>query len=244
MKVQALALRLRPRLPAEASDLGVRLVQIHARSIWRTWTPVLLAVCVLSAGLTSLGDWVGGLTLFWLKPWLERSLLFVCARAVFGQETRWRDLWQARRTVWGGHLLQTLLWQRLVPWRALSLPVMQLEGQHGAALHARWELILKGHRGSAWGVQAAYAHAEFVLMVGAFALGAWMLPDGATDVSGAGQFWILLGGSGPWGLVVYALAIGLLEPFYVASGLVLYLHRRVALEAWDVEQDFRRLYGA
>jgi hypothetical protein len=31
-----------------------------------------------------------------------------------------------------------------------------------------------------------------------------------------------------------------LEPFYVAAGFAMYLNRRVELEAWDIEQEFRR----
>ena len=40
----------------------------------------------------------------------------------------------------------------------------------------------------------------------------------------------------------YALAVGLLEPFYVAAGFAMYLNRRVELEAWDIEQEFRRAF--
>jgi hypothetical protein len=33
-----------------------------------------------------------------------------------------------------------------------------------------------------------------------------------------------------------------LEPFYVAGGFALYLNRRAELEAWDIEQEFRRAF--
>jgi hypothetical protein len=33
-----------------------------------------------------------------------------------------------------------------------------------------------------------------------------------------------------------------LEPFYVAAGFAMYLNRRVQLEAWDIEQEFRRAF--
>jgi hypothetical protein len=38
----------------------------------------------------------------------------------------------------------------------------------------------------------------------------------------------------------YAAVVGLLEPFYVGAGFAMYLNRRVELEAWDIEQEFRR----
>ena len=38
----------------------------------------------------------------------------------------------------------------------------------------------------------------------------------------------------------YAIVVGVLEPFYVGAGFAMYLNRRVELEAWDIEQEFRR----
>ena len=40
--------------------------------------------------------------------------------------------------------------------------------------------------------------------------------------------------------VAYAAAVAFLEPLYVAAGFGMYLNRRVELEAWDIEQEFRR----
>jgi hypothetical protein len=42
--------------------------------------------------------------------------------------------------------------------------------------------------------------------------------------------------------VPYALVILFLEPFYVAAGFAMYLNRRAELEAWDIEQEFRRAF--
>jgi hypothetical protein len=43
--------------------------------------------------------------------------------------------------------------------------------------------------------------------------------------------------------IAYAVAVAFLEPFYVAAGFGLYLNRRVELEAWDIEQEFRRAFA-
>jgi len=40
---------------------------------------------------------------------------------------------------------------------------------------------------------------------------------------------------------LYLLALLAMEPFYVAAGFSLYLHRRVELEAWDLELKFREI---
>ena len=41
---------------------------------------------------------------------------------------------------------------------------------------------------------------------------------------------------------VYGAVVALLEPFYVGAGFAMYLNRRVQLEAWDIEQEFRRAF--
>src|SRR5690606_163265 len=41
--------------------------------------------------------------------------------------------------------------------------------------------------------------------------------------------------------LLYALILVFWEPIYVACGFTLYLNRRTALEAWDIELVFRRL---
>src|SRR5207302_3175296 len=103
------------------------------------------------------------LTLFWLKPWLDRSILFVLARAVFGEETRFSDVWAARRTIFARGLLGSLTTRRLSPWRSYVQPVLQLEGQRGKARRDRIARILGSHRGAALWMQSAFACAEAAL---------------------------------------------------------------------------------
>lgn len=244
MRVDALAVQLRPRPMFEAADLGLRMVQAHARSVWRTWLPVYGVVCLLALATV---EWDGAapvLVLWWLKPWLDRSLLFVLSRAVFGQSTTFADLWKARREVWWGQWLRTLVWRRLSPWRAFTQPIYQLEGQTGQALRDRRRVLLKGQGGAASMMHMAMAHVEIALYVGAVAMILWMLPEGVS----VGFRDIMFDAQPLWAEILnyalYALVVLLLEPFYVAAGLAMYLNRRVDLEAWDIEQEFRRVFPA
>jgi hypothetical protein len=41
----------------------------------------------------------------------------------------------------------------------------------------------------------------------------------------------------------YAAAVLFLEPFYVAAGFGMYLNGGAELEAWDIEQEFRRAFA-
>ena len=248
MRVEGLAIALRPRSQSEACDLGLALVRGHARSIWRCFTPVFLAVALLAlCSLDSFG-WMPILIVFWLKPWLDRSLLFVLSRAVFGEATRWSDLWRARRMVFGGQLLRTLLWRRFSPWRAYTQAIEQLEAQRGGARRRRAKLMLNDNRGAATALQTAFVHAEAVLSYGLVALLWWFAPENhSADV----WDWFFNPGAHPAGQLGLDLILSLsymavvlfLEPFYVAAGFAMYLNRRVVLEAWDIEQEFRRAFA-
>jgi hypothetical protein len=243
VRIEALAITLRPRPMSEAADLGQRLVQVHARSVWRCYAPVWAAVMLLALATVEIAGWLPGLLIFWLKPWLDRSLLFVLSRAVFGESARWSDLWAARREVFARSLLRTLTMARLSPWRAFTQAIDQLEGQRGTARGKRRGVLLGNQRGAVMGLQFVYANLEMIFVVALIGLIGWFVPDAMKT-----ELWALYrdGESAPmqaafafgYGLVVLAL-----EPFYVAAGFAMYLNRRVELEAWDIEQEFRHAFA-
>ena len=92
----------------EAADLGVRLCRGAARSVYPCYAIVAVPVVVLALGLFGLGEWWASLVIWWAKPWLDRTSLFVLSRAAFGQRTTPADLWRERRSVWWRQLLITL----------------------------------------------------------------------------------------------------------------------------------------
>jgi hypothetical protein len=243
MQIDALAVELRPRPMREAADLGVLMVQAHARSIWRTCLPVFGVVLVLALSTVELAPWMPGLVIFWLKPWLDRSVLFVLSRALFGQSTTFADLWQAQRATWWRQLPRTLTFRRLSPWRSFTQPIYQLEGQSGKALQQRRKQLLAGQRWEAGLMHTVFANTEFILNIGLMGIAIWLAPDGG----GLGFLhWLTSSDSlvtSLLGSLCYGLVVMLLEPFYVAAGFAMYLNRRVQLEAWDIEQEFRRAFS-
>ena len=58
MQVDELAVRLRPRTPMEAADLGVRLCQSAARSVYRSYGLVALPVAALALASYELASWL------------------------------------------------------------------------------------------------------------------------------------------------------------------------------------------
>jgi len=242
MKVDAIRLDLRPRGMFEAADLGVRLVSAHLRSVWASCAPVYVFVLLVAAATLPFGTGWAVLTVIWLKPWLDRSILFVLARAVFGEETRFADVWAARRVVaWQG-LLGALTIRRLSPWRSYVQPVLQLECQRGKARRERIARILGPHRGAALAMQTAFATLESGLVFGLASLIPWLRP-----VEDQSPWIALLFQDGSWvnrmGLACYVIAVAILEPFFVGAGFAMYLNRRVELEAWDIEQEFRLAFA-
>jgi hypothetical protein len=244
MRVEAIGVALSRRTMFEAADLGVRLVGANARSVWRSFLPVHVFATLVAAAFLPWGGGWAPFALFCLKPWLDRSLLFVLGRAVFREETRFADLLIAWKDVWWRDLAATLTLRRLSPWRSYVQPAQQLEGQRGSARRRRVKQILFNHRGAALAMQNAFSWIEFAIALGVAILPAWFLvTDDRSDWIGP-----LYTGSGGWTgalqLLCYATAVAIVEPFFVGAGFAMYLNRRVELEAWDIEQEFRVAFAS
>jgi hypothetical protein len=243
VQIDALAVRLRPRSSLEAADLGIRICQSAARQVYLCYALAALPVVGLALASVQLATWLPSTILWCAKPWLDRTILFVLSRAAFGQETTPGDVWKAQRQIWWSQLAFTWTVRRLSPWRALTQPVYQLEGISIWRARPRVRQIRRRNAGSAFMVLSAFSLCEWGLMSSLLSLSYWLAPTGqAPDVIG------LLSGEAPaWFSLqlaaTYAAVVFFLEPFYVATGFGMYLNRRAELEAWDIEQEFRRAFG-
>lgn len=246
MRVDAFVVRLRPRGNMEAADLGVRLCQTSARSVFSCYLAVLAPVAALAFSTYEMASWAPALLLWCAKPWLDRTILFVLARAAFGQSTRPADVWREQRQIWWSQLLSTCTLRRLSPWRSFTQPVHQLEGLRGGALRKRVLQIRSGRTRAAAGMTSAFSLIENVLVIACASLAAWFTPAGSSSPNLLNQLFTDTGASDAaalWFSVCYLAVIAFLEPFYVAAGFALYLNRRAELEAWDIEQELRRVFG-
>jgi hypothetical protein len=244
VQLDALAVRLRPRTPAEAADLGVRLCQSAARSVYPCYAVVALPLMIAALATYEIAHWLPGLVIWWAKPWLDRTILFVLSRAAFGVATHPADVWRAQRQVWWRQVPFTWTVRRLSPWRALTEPVYQLEGFTIFKSSPRIRQIRRrGAAGSAFMMTSVFTLAEQALSFALFSLLFWLAPSGLEPrldqiVAGEAPLFVMLGLS-----VAYAAAVFFVEPFYVAAGFGMYLNRRAELEAWDIEQEFRRAFA-
>ena len=243
MQLEALAVRLRPRTPFEAADLGVRLCQETATSVYLCYGIVAAPLIILALASYSLGVWLPSLLIWWAKPWLDRTILFVLSRAAFGVPTTPLDLWRAQRQVWWRQFLFTWTIRRLSPWRSLTEPVYELEGFSIFKSSPRIRQIRGRSLAAAAMMTSVFSLCEVALGLALFSLVFWLAPIGRTpglDEIVAGDVPVVLRLSLP---LAYAATVVFLEPFYVAAGFGMYLNRRAELEGWDIEQEFRRAFG-
>lgn len=245
MQVESLVLRMRPRTQLDAADLGVRLCQVNSKSVYSCYLAVAIPSLALALATYEIAAWLPALLLWWVKPWLDRTVLFVLSRAAFAQTTSLTDLWDAQRRVWWQQLPLSLTWRRLSPWRSFTQPVYQLEGLKLFDLPARLKQIRRRTSGAALLVTSAFGIAESAL---AFALASflfWFAPTGEGQNVLQGLLYDAAGsGASLTTAVAYGCVILFLEPFYVGAGFGIYLNRRAELEAWDVEQELRRAFAA
>jgi hypothetical protein len=227
----------------EALDLGVTLCQSAACSIFTCYLAVMVPISAIALATHEVATWLPIILLWWSKPWLDRTVLFVLSRAAFGQRTTLRALWHAQREVWWQQLLLTLTWRRLSPWRSFTQAVYQLEGLRTGRFAKRLQQIRLHQTGTALLMSSTFALLQVILAFSLLILIDLLTPWRAGGFSLLEYFngtasttdVLMLSGA-------YALTITFVEPFYVGAGFALYLNRRVELEAWDIEQEFRRAF--
>jgi hypothetical protein len=247
MQPANIAVSLRRRTPWEAIDLGLSMLQRWWRAVYASHLIVggAAMAAALLAGWFLNRPWVALLLIWYMKPLYDRVVLHVLSRAVFGELKGWRAVLGAWRewlaTGLFGSILLRVVWFDLA--RSFNLPVRQLEGQTGAAGRERRGVL--GRRARSYAVWLTFVclcfEAVLYLMLGGLAelalpaTGATQGSENLFERMATGEFWTYGGAIG------YAVAVLLLEPFYVAAGFGLYLNRRTLLEGWDIEVALRRI---
>tara|TARA_Y100000593_G_scaffold51144_1_gene96193 strand:- start:1980 stop:3557 length:1578 start_codon:yes stop_codon:yes gene_type:complete len=245
MRLTEASVAIRPRSAWEAMDLGVLLARRHAGLLMASWALVTLPLfALLCAVLWQYPGWAVFL-FWWLKPAYERLPLYILSHALFGNTPSLKQALRALPGLLRPQLLASLTWRRLSPTRSFDLPVLQLEGLSGKARGQR--LVVLGQRDSAaatW-LTLVGMHLELALWMGLIVLFYMMLPQ-QVELNWSWES-VIAASSGEWlwlehlSNLLYVLLLIVWEPVYVACGFTLYLNRRTALEAWDIELTFRRL---
>jgi hypothetical protein len=243
MQLDKVSIVLRPRQGWEAVDLGFRMTAHWARAVWPVWLAVYVPTALALALAFREWPWVAALMLWWLKPVFDRWVLHVLSRAVFGQVPRLAETLGAWREVLSPGMLGSLVSRLWDYARSFTLPVTQLERQTGAPARARRRLLKQRAGAHALGLTMVCSVFEAIVLYGIYSFSQLF----ATDVqwSHHAQTMPGLDDLANWwtwkDTLAYALAVSVIEPFYVGGGFALYLNRRVMLEGWDVEVALRRM---
>ncbi|MFV8780875.1 DUF4129 domain-containing protein [Microbulbifer sp. SA54] len=240
MNLNQLTVEARLRSNWESVDLGVLLARRHWALMAGLWLLPAAAIYLLAALLVPANPNWGLMAAWWLKPAYERLPLLVVSRQLFGETLGWRQALGLFRQANARDWLSWISVRRLSFTRAFDLPVTVLEGSRGQVRSARISVLHRDGAGTASWLHIVGAHVEMGLLIGIAALSYLMLPEQleidwipllASDVTL--YTWVTNG--------VYLLAMAAVAPFYICGGFMLYIGRRVALEAWDIEIQFRKL---
>ncbi|MFC6977526.1 hypothetical protein [Microbulbifer taiwanensis] len=240
MNLERLAVRARLRSPWESIDLGIALARQQWWPLFLVWllpAALLFGACYLlipeSPNLSLLLVW-------WLKPVFDRLPLFLASRSLFGESVSalaaLRQFFAQNRRDW----FAWISWRRLSPTRAFDMPVTLLEQSSGAARAARIGVLHRKHASAATWLTLTGFHLETFLLIALVALIYLFIPEQVQI-----DWMPLFGGDTQWFEwtvnALYLLVMAALAPFYVVSGFCLYIGRRIELEAWDIEIQFRKL---
>jgi hypothetical protein len=212
------------------------------KPLYKIWFGFLLLIFIIFSPLLFWIEpfWIGFI-FWWLKPLYDRIILNFFSHALFGEQPNfWQSLFSLRNT----RLLMGLLtWWRFDLARSFNLPVWQLEGARGKTAIKRMNLLRKLYHDYDKGIWLTLIciHFEWMLVFSLFGLLYMFTPTNYNlefvQIIFLGEnYWVEI-----LSLIFSLLAIGIIEPLYVAAGFALYLNRRTHLEAWDIELAFRRI---
>ncbi len=240
MQIEQLAISTEPRNSWKSFDLGCRMAL-------KWWKPLygfmLLATLPFFIVLNFLSLEYGVFVLWLFKPWFERGLLFIFSREVFGQKVTVSETFKAWPSQIKPMWLVSITWLRLSPSRAFNLPVAQLEGLTGERRSSRLRVLhqTKDNNTAWWTIICA--HWEGFIIMGLIVMTNMLLPETAKlrfvdDFAAVVNNYTLLYN------VIWYLAIVTIAPLYIGGSFAAYLNRRILLEGWDIELNFKKMKKA
>jgi hypothetical protein len=244
VQLERIAIGLRPRNAWESMDLGYAMVQEWWRPVMKAWLAVYVPIALIVNLLCWKSPIVAVFIMWWLKPAFDRVVLHVLSGATFGSIPTVRETLRALKQLWWKNgLFAALTYTRFNFTRSFSLPVVQLEGSRGKFANDRRKILGREGFGPAVMLTVICMHLEVIialslyLLINLFSPGEPLIDMSWRALTAADQTRV----SQYFSNAVGAVAVSLLEPFYVAGGFALYLNCRSAIEGWDVELTFKRL---
>lgn len=244
MRLTDASVAIRPRNPWEAIDLGVLLAREHRGLLMGSWAIVTLPIFALLSLVFWDSPTIAILVFWWLKPAFERLPLLILSQALFGSTPSLKQALKAWPNALKPQLLASLTWRRFSLSRSFQLPVQQLEHLSGTARQQRIGILSQRNLSAARWLTSVGSSLEMTLWFGLMSVFYLLIPQ-QVELNWSWNSLLDIEGNWNWlehlSNAFYAVVLIFWEPIYVASGFTLYLNRRTALEAWDIELVLRRL---
>lgn len=237
MNLDKISIAIRPRNSWKAFDLGCAMALRWWKPLMGFWFvttfPLFILVCLISP--------IYGPIVLWLcKPLFERGLLFIFSRKVFGEEVTIKQAianWPRQLAkMW----FSSITWRRFSPTRGFDLAVVQLEGLTGESRTRRLSVLHKTtDNNSGWWLFIC-VHWEMFFLIGLLTLINYIVPQGI-DVN----LVTIFNGPDTWIFWLYNFCLYLvwliMAPIFIGGSFASYLNRRIILEGWDIELNFRKI---
>ncbi|MCU4675272.1 hypothetical protein N7931_06455 [Catenovulum sp. 2E275] len=236
MQLDKLIIQLKPRTVWQAVDLGCKMTLFWFKPLLFIWLILSLPIFLILLWFSPL---LAILSIWFFKPYFERALLYYVSRAVFSEPVNIKSTisnWPAQlKNEW----FSSLSWRRLSPSRSFNLAVIQLEQLTGKALSRRLDILHKTNQDlSGWWSFICFLW-EWIIVFALFTFVRLMAPEGVAEFGFYELFF-----SSFWQIMCACtlyISFAFAAPFYLTSGFALYLNRRVELEAWDIELEFKKI---
>ncbi len=253
MQLDKLTVNIRPIAPAEAVDLGLAVAQAWFWSLWGLGVYYLRYLLVGVALVVLWAIWAQRFSLTLLlsllllikvgKLYAEQGVLLFLSQKLFDEKLAPAQF--RAQTQLSISAFMSMIFRFMSSLRIMSMAVRLLEGQTGRAAKMRLSVLgrqsssaLFGHALVCWLLEGilTIAMVSFLATIGATPVGEGVLDNWMSAYNEENYGWAA-------GLVVlvYAVVVSMLLPFFVAGGFCVYLCRRSLLEAWDVELTFRKI---
>lgn len=236
MQLHNLIIETRLRTAWSSIDLGVVLGRMFWFRAFFLYLLIALPVFALTRLIDDAYTVLPYLILWWCKPLFERPILFFMSRELFSQGTSFSQTLLHFREWFFSGLGWILSIRRLSVSRGMYAPITLLEKPTSGKYSQRASVLGNKFSSESMWLTVVLFHVEQIFSISLLLLFYIFFPD-HIDVSLA---WLNeLRENNAYLDAGFLLVMASVAPFYVASGFMLYISRRVELEGWDIEICFR-----
>ncbi len=230
----------RPRSSWQAIDVGFKVARAHYFKLLTLWLILAIPFLFIAESINALGTQWGIAFWWWFKPFYELPLLLYLSKVIFSEQISIKDcIIQSLRHFWTMMKTFTGL-SRLSLTRSTTSSVVFLENLGGEKRISRAQVLTDG-RTHSYTMMMGCLHVEFILTYAIFAIAIVLAPGYLEDIIPD-----LLADKLPVATQLLTdstvvIAAGLVAPFFVSAGFLIYINRRMRLEAWDIEHQFKQI---